>query len=171
MGNGVLFPAGPLREPLRRLRRVHAVVLNGVEEVAGVSHTRQFTMGLETQDGYFLARPDERLPVAQWASAFVGRPLHAMAGIGHPERFFSHLAAMGLTVMPHAFADHHRYTVDDFAALPDDALVLMTEKDTVKCVGLALPDTLRQRLFAVPVAAHVDAGLMDTVLSQLPSEK
>lgn len=71
--------------------------------------------------------------------AWAGRHVHALAGIGHPERFFATLRAAGLEVESHAFADHHHYRAEDLkfsGGLP----VLMTEKDAVKCRTLAGSD-------------------------------
>jgi len=60
-----------------------------------------------------------------------------VACIGHPQRFFSMLEQCGIKVIPHAYADHHRYQLSDLI-FDDDFSVLMTEKDAVKCGGLAL---------------------------------
>jgi len=72
-------------------------------------------------------------------SSLAGRRVHAVAGIGHPQRFFAQLRAAGLEVIEHPFPDHHRYRADELVfgdALP----VLMTEKDAVKCQGLGGPN-------------------------------
>jgi len=79
--------------------------------------------------------------------SFCGSPVHAVAGIGHPQRFFRELSARGLDVRAHPFPDHHPLTPAELQfgdALP----VLMTEKDAVKCAHLADP-----RLWFVPVEA------------------
>jgi tetraacyldisaccharide 4'-kinase len=83
-------------------------------------------------------------------SAFVGQPVDAMAGIGHPARFFAQLTAQGLMVHPHAFADHHAYTAADLDFTGGRPL-LMTEKDAVKCRALSLSPDLDA--WVVPVRA------------------
>lgn len=136
-GNGWLLPAGPLREPLSRIRRTQALVINGAKlppEVVGLAPT--YRMSLTGRCFYRLDAPD----VSRDAAEFVGLNLHAVAGIGHPQRFFDHLADLGLQVTPHAFADHHDYRAGDLDFGPG-SVTLMTEKDAVKCPALARPDT------------------------------
>lgn len=136
-GNGWLLPAGPLREPLSRIRRAQALVINGAataQEAAGLAPT--FSMCLNGRRFYRLDDPSQ----SRDAADFVGLNLHAVAGIGHPQRFFDHLAGLGLRVTSHAFADHHAYSAADLD-FGRDAVTLMTEKDAVKCPALARPDT------------------------------
>jgi tetraacyldisaccharide 4'-kinase len=168
IGNGVLFPAGPLREPLRRLRRVQAVVLNGVEAVAGLRepHPHTFNMYLQTVECYPVLQPVRRIAVDNWSAEFAGRPVVAAAGIAHPMRFFGHLAGLGVVAQPMPFPDHHAYRLADFANLPKGAVVLMTEKDTVKCISLGL-DQLDATFYAVPVDPQVDPALLALVQSLL----
>jgi tetraacyldisaccharide 4'-kinase len=69
-------------------------------------------------------------------SSLAGRRVHAIAGIGHPQRFFAQLAAAGLQVIAHAFPDHHRYRAAELE-FGDQLPLLMTEKDAVKCRAFA----------------------------------
>lgn len=94
-------------------------------------------------------------------SGFVGRPVHAVAGIGHPARFFAALRDAGLAVLEHPFPDHHAFADADFAAMRD-APVLMTGKDAVKCRHLGLPDA-----WEVPVKAVLPAALIDDLHHRL----
>ena len=93
--------------------------------------------------------------------ALRGRRLHAVAGIGHPQRFFDTLAAMGLAFTPHPFPDHHAYTPADLA-FADCDVVLMTEKDAVKCRSFGRGD-----LVALRVAARVDEALADFIIERI----
>lgn len=152
LGNACLLPAGPLREPAQRLREVDAVLVNGDpdENVRGQLHgtgwqavTLAPRAWVNLRDGRRLA-PDA-LPAADG--------LEAVAGIGHPERFFMLLRSLGYTVTPHPFPDHHRFRREDLAFASDRTLV-MTEKDAVKCrpwagadwwyleVAVVLPDNV-----------------------------
>lgn len=141
-GNGRCLPAGPLREPADRAAEVDFTVCNGrgehcpaggvVMELAGTQACRL--------DG------SEQMPLADFASA----PVHAVAGIGHPERFFRHLRGCGLEVIPHPLPDHG--PVPPALLAPDDGLeVLMTEKDAMRCAGLPGAG----RAWQVPVTARL----------------
>jgi tetraacyldisaccharide 4'-kinase len=99
--------------------------------------------------------------LTQSASAFTGAGVHAIAGIGNPERFFAHLASLGIRATAHPFPDHHRYVAADLA-LPDARVILMTEKDAVKCTTLA-----DARCWYLPVRAHLDPALVERVLESL----
>lgn len=153
--NGWPQPAGPLREPASRLREVDALVLNGAAAVPSASVPR-FTMRLEGERFYRLDAPAQ----TRTAADFAGLVLHAVAGIGEPQRFFDHLAALGLACVAHAFPDHHRYTAADLNFVGD--AILTTEKDALKCAGLAvLP------IWVLPVDAHVEPDLARCVLDLL----
>jgi tetraacyldisaccharide 4'-kinase len=133
VGNGWLLPAGPLREPLSRLARADALVLHGAAEPQGLpSHPARFAMRLVGSRFFSLADPG----LSREAADFSGMRLHALAGIGHPQRFFDHLAALGVRAVCHPFPDHHGYSLADLAFSECEAL-LMTEKDGVKCAALA----------------------------------
>jgi tetraacyldisaccharide 4'-kinase len=101
-------------------------------------------MGLITQPA---VRLDGRGVPCQ-LSAFRGRRVHAVAGIGNPQRFFSELRSQGIEVLAHPFPDHHPFTARELA-FADDLPVLMTEKDAVKCAPFA-----HARLWCVPVSAY-----------------
>lgn len=131
-GNGRLLPAGPLREPLGRLATVDAAVVNGGDPDDFILLPPSFAMRLS--GATFRNLRDPALTAA--ASAFAGREIHALAGIGHPQRFFDHLESLGLKATPHAFPDHHAYRAGDLPA----GTLLMTEKDAVKCAAFASPD-------------------------------
>jgi tetraacyldisaccharide 4'-kinase len=150
-GNGMLLPAGPLREPAGRLDEVDAVVVLAPEprERPG-SFPRTFAMTFECRD--FIRVADPRLRASP--TAFVGSDVHAVAGIGHPDRFFATLASLGIRATPHAFADHHRFAPPDLA-FPGARAILMTEKDAVKCAAFA-----DERCWYLPVEARVDDGLV-----------
>jgi tetraacyldisaccharide 4'-kinase len=151
-GNGRLLPAGPLREPATRLQEVDFVVCNGGDPAPG-----EIPMQLSLCDAEALQESGRRLPLA----AFAGRRVHAVAGIGNPDRFFDALAERDIDVVKHPFPDHHRYTADDLDT-GDDLPVLMTEKDAVKCRGFA-----RRDLWSVPVASRLPEAFFDAVAARL----
>jgi tetraacyldisaccharide 4'-kinase len=158
-GNGLLLPAGPLREPPARLQRVDAVVLNGTEAAPddlppGPAIVR---MRLVPGAACNLADPSRHQPL----DALRGQPLVAVAGIGSPERFFATLRAAGLEFTARPFRDHHVYCTADLAT--DDATaIVMTEKDAVKCTAFA-----SGRMWVVPVDVDVDPALGDLVCNRI----
>ena len=144
-GNGYLLPAGPLREPRQRIDQVDAVVLNGAGAIDQALPLRgAFRMNLVG---------DKLLPRgggdACALGSLAGQRVHAVAGIGNPQRFFSMLRAAGLIVVEHPFPDHHRYRGAEIQ-FADGLPVLMTEKDAVKCSKLGGPDH-----WFLPVAAQL----------------
>jgi tetraacyldisaccharide 4'-kinase len=98
-------------------------------------------------------------------SSFAGQRVHAVAGIGDPERFFAMLRALGIAVVPHAFADHHRYVAGDFQ-FGSDLPVLMTEKDAVKCTAF-----VGERHYSVPIRAELPEAFWIALLDRLPHRK
>ncbi len=160
LGNGFTLPAGPLRESASRLNSVDIVVYNGAARDALPPAARTCHMSIEGTDFHNLRDP------GRWAQAaqFVNRRVHAVAGIGNPQRFFDSLRAMGLAFTPHAFADHHAYSASDLAFAHCD-VVLMTEKDAVKCAALATPPTTE--LWVLRVDAKVEPALGTLILEKL----
>lgn len=157
-GNGLLLPAGPLREPVTRGAQCDFRIANVGDGTLGSAGFGEWPMRLAF---------DEVTPVdggrARPLSSFSGQRVHAIAGVGNPERFFAMLKAVGIAVVPHAFADHHRYVADDFnfsSRLP----VLLTEKDAVKCHLFAEDD-----YFVVPVRAEVPEAFWVALLARLPA--
>lgn len=146
LGNRHCLPAGPLREPVERLQSVDALLYNGASS--------------DLQDGYgFTLQPrtlvnlrsGEQQPLSHFSA---GQALHAVAGIGNPQRFFNTLEGLHWRPVAHAFADHAPYSAELLSfspALP----VLMTEKDAVKCRTFAADDWWYLAVDAEPSAAFV----------------
>jgi tetraacyldisaccharide 4'-kinase len=151
-GNGLLLPAGPLREPASRAGVFAFRVCNG-----GVALAGEVAMALHVDGAVALGGPPQQRKLADW----LGQRVHAVAGIGNPARFFAGLRAAGLDVIEHAFADHFAYAPAnlDFG---DDLPVLMTEKDAVKCVGFA-----DARYWRVPVRAELPDDFFDAVATRV----
>jgi tetraacyldisaccharide 4'-kinase len=151
-GNGRLLPAGPLREPVERLARVDFVVANGTPRPGEIA------MRVRGERALSLSSPGLTAPLA----SFAGKRVHALAGIGNPERFFAMLESGGMIVERHPLADHHQYTGAELAF--DDALpVLMTEKDAVKCAALVG----EREAWVVPVEAELPVAFADQVHAML----
>ncbi|MFA7290668.1 MAG: tetraacyldisaccharide 4'-kinase [Rhodocyclaceae bacterium] len=164
-GNGHLLPAGPLREPMDRLQAVDAVMLNGIAALpdlpVGVPCYQMRLNGAR-----FVALGDAGRSCA--AADLSGQTLHAYAGIGDPGRFFRHLEMLGLRFEPHPFPDHHHFSAADFVSA-QGGVVLLTEKDAVKCAGLITGEA-----WVLPVSAEIDLGepgLIDRILEKLNGRK
>ena len=150
-GNGFLLPAGPLREPRTRLWTVDAVVAHDTDAMKG------YAMQLEGGELHRATDARERRPLG----AFAGQRVHAVAGIGDPHRFFLRLAKAGIKVVPHPFPDHHPFRAGDLE-FGDEAPVLMTEKDAVKCKRYARP-----RHWILPVRAVPEPAFDNWLLGRL----
>jgi tetraacyldisaccharide 4'-kinase len=159
-GNGMLLPAGPLREPLRRLERVDALIINGspVFPLQMLPHGMPvFDMRIEGSTFYNILDPRQEAGAGQFATQTV----HGVAGIGNPQRFFGHLRELGLAFTAHPFADHHVFTAAD-CAFGANTAVIMTEKDAVKCASFAGENWWALRVGAVP-----DPVLGDFILRKI----
>src|SRR3990167_1546567 len=149
LGNAYCLPMGPLREPPARLNSVDYRCVQGSETAR---LTWKAICAFQLQCESFLPVDDdstESLPR--------GIRIHAVAGIGNPGRFFKQLVQLGFDVVEHAFPDHHRYQPTDFA-WAEDAYVVMTEKDAVKCTTFARPRWFFTRVsaeFAPPLESWV----------------
>ena len=148
-GNGWLLPAGPLRESEARLRRVDAVVVNG----GGAPLEGALSMRLEAKDAMSLIGG-----AVKTLREFAGHSVHAVAGIGNPERFFNMLRGYGIEVVGHPLPDHARLQAADIS-FPDGRPVLMTEKDAVKCAAFA-----GAQHWYVPVTAKFEGGESNALL-------
>jgi len=150
-GNGRCLPAGPLREPRLRLRRVDFVVAKGAAAAGEVE------MRLRPGDAVNVRNSGIRRPLTD----FRGGHVHALCGIGNPHGFFAMLAGLGLDVIPHAFADHYDFGADDIL-FADGRPVLMTEKDAVKCAAFAAAQH-----WYVPVHAELPVEFETDLLQRL----
>lgn len=160
LGNGWPLPAGPLREPARRLRTVDAVV----RVMRGGPEGRPLEVAswrVDTRPGHAwrLLAPNEPcalsdLPRHDWL---------AVAGIGRPQAFFDMLARAGLRFSPRAYPDHHAFQPGE---LPAGHPVLMTEKDAVKCFAFAGTDWWAVSLDVAPEEGF--AGWLGTRIPTTP---
>jgi len=151
-GNQLCLPAGPLREPISRANSADFIVINGERADDG-----QYHMTLVPELFCNIISPDLKADFDH----FLGRPVHAAAGIGNPDRFFNLLKSKGLSILPHPFPDHYLFTEKDFDFDRENP-ILMTEKDAVKCKSFA-----DYRYWYLPVKAEVDQKLGKHVLEKL----
>lgn len=150
-GNQYCLPAGPLREPLSRLQQVDFIVHNGGDPSA------EFNISLSQGQVINLADPT----VKKELTDFTNETIHAVAGIGYPKRFFDQLITQGLIIVPHSFADHYLFQLDDLN-FNDDNAILMTEKDAVKCLQFAT-----KNMWYIPIEATISGKLKQLILEKL----
>ena len=124
--NGFCLPAGPLREPAARLNEVDFVISNGN------SNHADYHMQIDSMQILKVSDPLQSLSQQRLKAS----KINALAGIGHPQRFFDLLTEQGLEFTPYIFPDHHRFVTSNID-FDDDSIVLMTEKDAVKCRSFA----------------------------------
>jgi len=177
VGNGWLLPAGPLREPASRSRDF--TVVNSAAGGTGAARLSPFLNPKQSQNGDRPAGPvppygmhldgsnteqlidrSKRIPLAE----LNGKRLAAAAGIGNPSRFFATVRAAGLDFIELPLPDHYDFSVNPFTAL-DAEIILITEKDAVKCGQI---ENLKHdpRLWVVPVTAQLDAGLAEQIVEK-----
>ncbi len=152
IGNGWVLPAGPLREPASRRRDFTVVNAASIQSSMPASSIRMKLVGElavqltdPAQCRLLSALRDQSLRIA------------AAAGIGNPQRFFSMLSAAGLVFEALALPDHCNFSDNPFAAMTAD-LILITEKDAVKCRQI---ESIKHdpRIWVVPVTAQIDSAL------------
>ncbi len=159
LGNGRLIPAGPLREPYGRSRNADLIVANGEP-----TNDADFHMEISVGDAVSVAQPG----LQRSLSSFAGQEVDAVAGIGHPERFFHCLQEAGLQARCHAFPDHHEFRPRDMDFRPHRP-ILMTEKDAVKYKAWFPKDC-----WYVPVEAKLSdqfAGALDDALRRITAHE
>ncbi|PIZ04115.1 MAG: tetraacyldisaccharide 4'-kinase [Gammaproteobacteria bacterium CG_4_10_14_0_8_um_filter_38_16] len=157
-GNGFCLPAGPLREPLTRLDKVNFLVVNG-DLFPNVFSAPAFTMCFILDE--VINVKDENIKLS--FSALKNKKIRAVAGIGNPERFFQSLRSCDLIFSKTIFPDHHAFQKNDFASF-DEAVILMTEKDAVKCCDFA-----DARFWFVRGHVEIDPYFQKQLLLALPS--
>lgn len=165
-GNGMRLPAGPLREGVQRLREVHFVVVNGGDRdkwlplINAIEHcpaphgmTLRATQWVNINTG-------ERVELNALPVADDGR-LHAIAGIGNPQRFFNSVRTLDYQPLCHPFPDHYRYAPHDLAFNSNDTVV-MTQKDAVKCERFATPN-----YWYLDIVLEMDDGLSNGLIKDI----
>lgn len=155
-GNGFCLPAGPLREPTSRLNSVDVIVSTGS------GSRREFILELIPGELRKVGDDSVTAPVSQ----FTNQTVHAVAGIGNPQRFFETMSKQGFHILEHAFPDHHDFIEEDFDKLKEDGdyPIIMTEKDAVKCWDLEYDN-----MWYLPITPKMDPNFGFRILKALKS--
>jgi len=150
LGNGLMLPAGPLREPRARLQQVDITINRESDQVVE-------SLG----EVWNLLQPEKTRNI----SDFQGRQVHALAGIGFPEIFFASLAQMGINVIEHEYPDHHEFTANELNLTPH-LPIMVTHKDAVKLKSIA-PDNV----WVVPLKIELSQELSEQIIQLLESRR
>jgi len=154
-GNGFLLPAGPLREPLDKLKKVDLILVNGTPS-ASLSQTLQPF----TQKTFIFELKSQTIQSLNQTLSNPQAPYAAFAGIGNPERFFNSLRELNIQFNPYAFPDHHCYVKKDFD-IPESCII-MTEKDAIKCHAFS-----QKPIWVLPVFAELPSHFWEVFLNSL----
>ena len=152
-GNGFLLPAGPLREYPSRLKSVDYILNHTASPKGDVDVTLKKIQWVNVED------PSIYLPL----DYFAGQKAHAIAAIGHPQRFFKVLRELGIEITEHAFKDHYRFIPHDLN-FKDSLPLLMTEKDAIKCSAIA-----RENWWYLQVEMVITDQILQAINIQLQS--
>ncbi len=148
LGNGLMLPAGPLREPRDRLLRVDVTIDRDSDQVVE-------SLG----EVWNLLEPEKEKHISE----FQNQQVHALAGIGFPEIFFASLVQMGIDIIEHEFPDHHEFSAHELNLKPE-LPILVTHKDAVKLKGIA-----RENVWVVPLKIDLGEALSQQILQLLES--
>lgn len=184
-GNGQCLPAGPLREPVSRLKEVDFILTNsanvvldstnvvsGLEKFSKISYwmtiephalrhlNSGFKINLHLADE--LKAGSRQSCLSEWT---MGNKVYAVAGIGNPQRFVHSLESLGFEVQLQAWPDHHYFSGAEFT-FDNDWPVIITAKDAVKCNNID-----NDRLWVLDVVAKTDTLFTDTVIDRLSEIK
>jgi tetraacyldisaccharide 4'-kinase len=156
-GNGQLLPAGPLRESNNRLRDLTLNLSISTSDVESTAHSdHMYAIHCTMNDAYQLVNPSEKRAL----KSFAHLPVLAVAGIADPEKFYSPLKQVGMDLTPLSLGDHADYTHIRFDDYLNDSIqvILMTEKDAVKCKHLN-----DSRIWVVPLEAHLPKACLEWI--------
>lgn len=152
LGNGFIFPAGPLRERPARLKTVDLVVVNGGEWPGAYQMSMVANELMKLTNGKVVNPAELKQPVA------------AIAAIGNPARFYNTLNELNISFQPYAFADHYAFKADEMRF--KEKQIVMTEKDAVKCQSFATED-----MFVLSVTAKLEQPFWDALWEQKQIKK
>ena len=152
LGNGLAFPAGPLREPKSRLSEVDFVINNG-----GPTEGNEILMTLSPAKFIHLNSGKE-YSIDKWP---MHNKVHAIAGVGNPNRFFDLLLRLGFEFDKNPFPDHHKYHKKDLYYL-DHLPILMTEKDAAKCKHFK-----NSKIWYLSIESEIESQFIDRLEEKL----
>ena len=155
-GNSLCLPAGPLREPLGRIKDVDFIVSSS-KSLDDVLIKEDYVMEYKPIEWIRISDKESFEP-ENWPLA---RAVHAVAGIGNPSKFFNLLRKLGLQPIEHSFPDHYQFNSDDLN-FNDQLPIVMTEKDSVRCLELGV-----KNIWYLKVEADIQNELVEKIAIKL----
>ena len=152
VGNGFLLPAGPLREPLTRIREADFILANGAS-LPWSDYVVQARLGTVVNAATGEVRQ---------LDSFKNEAVFAVAGIGNPGRFFALLSEHSISIRRMPFPDHHPFCSEDFNFLKSSSTVMLTEKDAVKCCHF-----MDERFWIVKIEMHLPDNFSQSFLAKV----
>ena len=174
LGNAMCLPAGPLREPVDRLRSVDAIVMNGepqaefLEQLKAFNHT-PIVMQMQADKWVALSGCEQAIEASEPLDFRLQKNAHAIAAIGNPARFFDTLESLGIQSINHAFPDHHAYTESELKAFSASVL-LMTEKDAEKVRQVLAKDKWGKAHY-LAINAVLNESLISDIIERLSRDQ
>ncbi len=154
LGNGLCFPAGPLRESSNRLKTGDYIINNG-----GPTEDGEILMTLQPSKFVHLST-GKSYDIDKWP---MHNQVHAVAGLGNPGRFFDTLSQLNFNIERHPFADHHQFEETDLEFL-DHHPIIMTEKDAARCKNFDNP-----RIWYLTVEPKIEEAFINDLESRVRS--
>ena len=154
LGNGLTFPAGPLRESSKRLKTGNYIINNG-----GPTEDGEILMTLQPSKFVHL-NTGKSYDIDKWP---MHNQIHAVAGLGNPGRFFDTLSQLNFDIERHPFPDHHQFEESDLAFL-DHHPIIMTEKDAARCKNFENP-----RIWYLTVEPKIEESFINDLESRIRS--
>ena len=154
LGNGLTFPAGPLRESSKRLKTGNYIINNG-----GPTEDGETLMTLQPTKFVHL-NTGKTYDIDKWP---MHNQIHAVAGLGNPGRFFDTLSQLNFDIERHPFPDHHQFEESDLEFL-DHHPILMTEKDAARCKNFDNP-----RIWYLTVEPKIEESFINDLESRIRS--
>ncbi len=130
IGNGLYLPAGPLREPLKRIDEADFIVSSSKLTRLKTKH-KNYLMNYQPIE-WARIKDNKRFNANSWP---LSKNVHAVAGIGNPAKFYKTLISLGLNPIRHSFPDHYQFKEEDLD-FGDTLPIIMTEKDAVRCLEM-----------------------------------
>ena len=155
-GNQFLLPTGPLREPIKRLKHIDAVIIN-----------RPSFSSKKIENSFKAKKLDENILLSLHGKKnlkFINlkdNEVIAMTGIGNPESFFNTLKSKNITFEKRIFSDHYEFKQKDFDGYMDKNII-MTEKDALKCIKIK-----HNKIWVLPLTLSIETAMINKILQKV----